>query len=243
MNDKPLKDWSTEERIKAVKNIFSEITPHYDRMNRIMSARRDVSWRRFMVKKIPSDARLVLDVATGTGDVALDIIKYRPEIKVYGLDFVEEMLRLAINKTRAKGLTDKNIEYLVGDAMSLPFPDNHFDAVTVAFGMRNMPDRPGAVSEMKRVVKPGGKVLVLEMTFPRNLKMRKFFYWYLNNVIPILGRIITRNKAAYNYLSESIQDFIHPDKLEQMFADASLNQIKAHPLTFGIAYLHEGIKV
>lgn len=229
-----------DEKIKAVKGIFNEITPHYDLMNRLMSARRDVSWRKFAVKRIPAEARIVIDIATGTGDVALDLIKYHPEIKVYGVDFVKKMLDHAVIKTERKNVSDR-IKYLVGDAMSLPFPDDSFDASTIAFGMRNIPDRLGAIQEMKRVVRPGGKVIILEMTFPKNLRMRRFFNWYLNKVIPLLGVMVTRNKAAYNYLSESIQNFLHPDQLEDLFKQADLTDIKAFPLTFGITYLHEGI--
>lgn len=239
-NNRPLDKLTDCEKIETVKEIFNEITPHYDLMNRLMSARRDVSWRRFAVRRIPTDARRVIDIATGTGDVALDIIKYRPEIKVYGVDFVKKMLDLAEAKTERKHAADK-ITYLVGDAMCLPFPDDSFDASTIAFGMRNIPDRLGAIKEMKRVVRPGGKVIILEMTFPKNLRMRKFFDWYLNNVIPILGVIITRNKVAYSYLSDSIHNFLHPDQLESLFTQAGLIEVKAFPLTLGITYLHEGI--
>ncbi|MBD3218025.1 MAG: ubiquinone/menaquinone biosynthesis methyltransferase, partial [candidate division Zixibacteria bacterium] len=216
MSKKPMKDWSDEERISAVKDIFSKITPNYDRMNRIMSGRRDVAWRRFLVKRIPHSARKVVDIATGTGDVALEIVRKRPQVKVTGLDFVQEMLDLASEKTDQAGLENK-IEYVNGDAMSMPFEDSTFDTSTIAFGMRNIPDRLGAIKEMARVVRPGGKVLVLEMTFPKNLKMRKFFYWYLNNVIPALGKVIAGNHIAYNYLSESIQNFIHPDQMRDLF--------------------------
>jgi len=240
MNEKPMKDWSDKEKVDAVREIFSKITPDYDRMNRIMSARRDVAWRRFLVRRIPRDAQQVLDVATGTGDVALMIARRRPEMRVTGLDFVQEMLDLAIAKTDRANLGDK-IEYINGDAMSMPFNDSAFDASTIAFGMRNIPDRLGAIREMARVVKPGGKVLILEMTFPRNLKMRKFFHWYLNRVIPMLGRFIAGNHSAYSYLSDSIQNFIHPDQLTDLFEQAGLLEIKEHPLTMGITYLHEGI--
>jgi len=240
MNKKPLKQWSEEEKIKTVKNIFSEITPHYDRMNHIMSGRRDIAWRKFAISRIPQGARRVIDIATGTGDLALDTVRKRPEIHVCGIDFVPAMLELANSKCRDKKLTGK-VDFSVGDAMHLEFEDNSFDSSTIAFGMRNIPDRLGAIREMQRVVRPGGKVLVLEMTFPRNLKMRRFFNWYLNHVIPFLGIMITRNRKAYDYLSESIQDFLHPDQLSVLFEEAGLKNIRAFPLTFGITYLHEGV--
>jgi demethylmenaquinone methyltransferase/2-methoxy-6-polyprenyl-1,4-benzoquinol methylase len=238
LEKKPLKQWTEQERIHAVKRIFNTISPHYDLLNRIMSARRDVSWRRFVVKRLPEDAKTVLDVATGTGDLAIEIAASRNR-QVFGADFVESMMRLAIEKTNARDLSGR-ISYTAADALHLPFPDNTFDAATVAFGIRNMPDRLAAIKEMKRVVRPQGKILVLEMTFPRNLRLRRFFTWYLNNVIPFVGGLISGNKSAYTYLPDSIQDFLHPDDLTDLFDKAGLKSVKAFPLTFGLTYLHEG---
>ena len=238
LKDTHLSDWTVEEKISAVKSIFSSITPKYDRMNHILSARQDIRWRKFMVKRLPVNAEKVLDVATGTGDVAIEIKKRRPSIKVTGVDFVMEMMKTAKVKTSRQ---DLKIDYSGGDAMCLPFKDNTFDAATIAFGLRNIPDRLGAIKEMARVVKSGGKVMTLEMTFPRNLKMRKFFDWYLNNIIPRLGAMIARDPKAYRYLVDSIQDFIHPDILTSIFKDAGLKSIREFPLTLGITYLHEGI--
>ena len=166
MNSEPLKNWTPDERISAVKNIFNTITPHYDLLNRIMSGRRDVAWRKFAVERLPSDARKVLDVATGTGDLAIAIAESKFDIEVVGVDFVEKMMRLAQSKTEAKKLTGK-IEYSAADATSLPFNSNEFDSATIAFGLRNIPDRLAALKEMGRVVKKGGKVITLEMTFPK----------------------------------------------------------------------------
>lgn len=239
VKDKPLDRWSDEERIRAVKKIFNTITPHYDLLNRLMSGRQDVKWRRFAVTRVPAEARMVLDVATGTGDLALDIADARPQAKIVGVDFVEKMMRLAQKKTSSRGLHTR-IAYAAGDALSLPFADHMFDAATIAFGIRNIPDRLAALREMARVVKPGGKVITLEMTFPRNLGLRKFFRWYLNRVIPLVGGAISRNRAAYRYLPDSIQDFLHPDELTELFGQADMRSVKAFPLTFGLTYVHEG---
>jgi demethylmenaquinone methyltransferase/2-methoxy-6-polyprenyl-1,4-benzoquinol methylase len=236
---KPLHQWSDTERIVAVKQIFNTITPHYDLLNRIMSGRRDVAWRRFAVTRVPADAERVIDVATGTGDLAMDIAGQRDKAQVFGVDFVEKMMRQAQTKTSSANLSHR-ITYVAGDAMSLPFDDNEFDAATVAFGIRNMPDRLGALKEMVRVVKPGGKIICLEMTFPRNLGLRRFFTWYLNNVIPFLGGLISRNPRAYTYLPDSIQDFLHPEDLSDLFQKAHLKSVSAFPLTLGLTYLHEG---
>lgn len=240
MNDKNTDPTDSQKKIETVKEIFNNITPYYDRMNRIMSCRRDVHWRKFLVSQLPKDAHKIVDVATGTGDVAIEIAKRRPEVEVTGLDFVQRMLDIGLEKIIRKNLQDR-IKLINGDAMDLPFEDGSFDAATIAFGMRNIPDRRGAIKEMIRVVRPGGKVLVLEMTFPRNLGMRKFFDWYLNRVIPLLGSAITGNPSAYKYLSDSIHNFIHPDELKKIFEDVGLKDVQAFPLTLGITYLHEGV--
>lgn len=240
LSKKPLGQWSDTERVAAVKQIFNTITPHYDLLNRVMSGRRDVSWRRFAVTRIPVAAKRLLDVATGSGDLAMDIARHRSGIHVTGVDFVEKMIRLAQAKTATARLT-QNISYVAGDAMALPFDDNEFDCATVAFGIRNMPDRLKALNEMARVVKPGGKIVCLEMTFPRNLGLRRFFKWYLNNAVPVIGGIISGNPGAYKYLPDSIQDFLHPDDLSKLFQQAGLTSLSEYPLTFGLTYVHEGL--
>ncbi len=240
MKSKPLKNWTPDERISAVKGIFNTITPHYDLLNRIMSGRRDVAWRKFAARRLPSDVNNILDLATGTGDLAIAIAEQFPRAQVTGADFVEKMMRLAETKTQARGLGAR-IEFVAADATNLPFRDSEFDAVTIAFGLRNIPDRLAALREMKRVVKPGGKVITLEMTFPRNLRLRNFFRWYLNHMIPIVGGMISGNREAYTYLPDSIQDFLTPDQLGDLFDLAGFKAINKFPLTFGLTYLHEGI--
>jgi len=238
IKQKPLKQWTDEERINAVKVIFDTISPRYDLLNRLMSGRQDVRWRRFTVSRLPQNAKIALDVATGTGDLAIDMAA-TGRMEVFGVDFVEKMMRYAVEKTTARNLSGR-ITYSAADAMNLPFPADTFDAATMAFGIRNMPDRLSALKEMVRVVKPGGKILVLEMTFPRNLRLRRFFTWYLNNVIPFVGGIISGNRSAYKYLPDSIQDFLNPDDLAALFEKAGLESVKAFPMTFGLTYLHEG---
>lgn len=240
MKSKPLKNWTPDERISAVKSIFNTITPHYDLLNRIMSGRRDVAWRRFAAKRLNPDFKRILDLATGTGDLAIAIAERFPEAKVTGADFVEKMMRLAKTKTIQKGLGDR-VEFVAADATRLPYRDCQFDAVTIAFGLRNIPDRLTALKEMKRIVRPGGKVITLEMTFPKNLRLRNFFRWYLNHMIPIVGGVISGNRDAYTYLPDSIQDFLTPEELGDLFKLAGFKSINKFPLTFGLTYLHEGI--
>jgi demethylmenaquinone methyltransferase/2-methoxy-6-polyprenyl-1,4-benzoquinol methylase len=238
LEKKPINTWTHEERVAVVKRIFNTVTPHYDLLNRLMSARRDVWWRRFTVRKVPKNATLILDVATGTGDLAIEIAR-SVGAEVIGMDFVEKMMTVAREKTASQGLMGK-ISYAAGDANCLPFRSQLFDAATIAFGIRNIPDPQTALQEMARVVKPGGKVMVLEMTFPRNMRLRKFFQWYLNNIIPIVGKFISGDAGAYRYLPDSIQNFLHPDELTDLFGQVGLVSVKAYPLTLGLTYLHEG---
>ena len=239
-NNKPLKEWSEKERISAVKKIFNTIPRRYDLLNHVLSGCQDIRWRKITTRHLPADAKHVLDVATGTGDLAIAMARRRPDLNVTGVDFVRAMMNLAVAKTERVGLSSR-IEFISGDAMQLPFGENIFDAATVAFGFRNIPDRIGALREMSRVVKPGGKILILEMTLPRGTRSSRFFKWYLKNVVPRVGRLISGNGSAYDYLSESIEDFLRPDELTRYFEKAGLVNIKAFPLTFGITYLHEGI--
>lgn len=234
-------DTQETERIETIQRIFNRITPHYDLMNRLLSARQDVFWRRKTVRHFPENSKRAIDIATGTGDVALEAVRQYPEISVVGLDFVPRMLQFAVVKTK-KCHAEDQIKYLAGDALHLPFQDNYFDAATISFGLRNIPDCLSALSEMQRVIRPGGKVLVLEMTFPKNIGMHRFFSWYLNNIIPLLGRIISGDRGAYRYLPDSIQAFLSPDELSDLMTKAGLKDVKAIPLTMGITYLHVGVK-
>ena len=239
---KPLTQWTDEERIRRVKNIFNRITPHYDLMNHLLSAGRDIAWRRFAVKRIHQNAEKVLDVATGTGDLAIETARLRSGVEVYGVDFALKMVEAARVKTDKRGLSNR-IFYTAGDAMALPFGDDSFDASAAAFGLRNMPDKLKILEEMSRVVKPGGKVLILEMTFSENVKLRWFFKWYFKHIMPRLGGIVARNRGAYQYLPDSIQDFPGPDELSGLFERAGLGEIRAFPLNFDLTYLHEGVVV
>ncbi|MGC8657455.1 MAG: bifunctional demethylmenaquinone methyltransferase/2-methoxy-6-polyprenyl-1,4-benzoquinol methylase UbiE [Desulfomonilaceae bacterium] len=240
MESRSIKNWTAEQRITAVKDMFNSITPHYDLLNRVLSARRDVSWRKFVVTRIPAQAERILDLATGTGDLAIEIARGLPQGRVTGADFVPKMMEPAQLKTQSKGLSSR-INYVAADATKLPFPSHEFDVVTIAFGLRNIPDRFAALQEMKRVVKPGGKLITLEMTFPKSLGLRGFFKWYLNHVIPTVGGIISGNRQAYSYLPESIQDFLTPDQLSELFKSSGFESVRAFPLTFGLTYVHEGI--
>jgi len=242
LSNKPLEQWDDRERIENVKYIFSNIVPYYDLMNRLLTVRRDVAWRRLTAKRISPQAEYLLDVASGTGDLTIEFARRAKKANIWGIDFSRRMLERGVMKVRRYGF-DNRTAYLEGDALELPFKDDMFDAAAMAFGLRNTPNKLQVLREMRRVVKPGGEVLILEMTFPRNLRLRRFFIWYFNHVIPLLGRILAGNQASYQYLPDSIQDFLQPEELTKLMAEAGLTNIKEFPLTGGITYLHEGIVV
>ena len=230
------------ERINMVKEIFSTITGKYDFLNRFLSLRRDVAWRNFAAKKMRFfQTNRYLDVACGTGDLSVAAAVKHPQISVTGLDFVPEMVEAAINKVLKKNLADR-IQIMQGDALHLPFEDSSFDITGIAFGIRNIPDRRRALSEMMRVTVPGGQVMVLEMTFVQNRFFKLIYYVYLNYLLPTFAKIFSKNPAAYYYLADSIMNFPSPDTFTNIMEEAGMVNVKKYPLTFGITWLHVGKK-
>ena len=230
------------EHIKIVKEIFSTVTKRYDFLNHLLSMRRDIAWRRFAVKKMRFFRTCrFLDVACGTADLSLIAAERFPEITVAGVDFVQEMLDAGQTKINKKNLSDR-IRLIRGDALSLPFDDNTFDAAGIAFGIRNIPDRISALKEIMRVIVPGGQIIVLEMTFSRKSIFRKLYHIYLNRILPHLAKRFSMNAGAYYYLADSIMNFPAPDEFIQIMEEIGLEQVKKYRLTMGITYLHSGIK-
>jgi len=237
-----VREVTDRERILMVKEIFSTVTKRYDFLNHFLSLRRDIAWRRFTVKKMSFSATCrFLDVATGTADLALGTALTHPGIFVVGLDFMEEMLRAGQAKISRKGLSER-IQLLRGDALALPFPDGSFDVAAMAFGIRNIPDKAGALAEMARVVAPGGQVMVLEMTFTPNWFSRLLYHSYLNRVLPLLARKLSVNPKAYYYLADSIMNFPSPAEFSRLMEDAGMIDVETHRLTFGATYLYTGRK-
>ena len=238
----PLKDITDAQRISMVKEIFSTVTGKYDFLNRFLSLRRDVAWRNFAAKKMQFfQTNRYLDVACGTGDLSIAAAGKHPQISVTGIDFVPEMVQAATWKIERKNLADR-IQILQGDALQLPFEDNRFDVAGMAFGIRNIPDRNRALSEMLRVIVPGGQVMVLEMTFVRNRFFKLIYYVYLNFLLPVFAKFFSKNPAAYHYLADSIMNFPPPDEFAKIMEDAGMVTVEKYPLTFGIAWLHIGRK-
>jgi demethylmenaquinone methyltransferase / 2-methoxy-6-polyprenyl-1,4-benzoquinol methylase len=230
------------ERIRTVKEIFSTVTGKYDFLNHLLSLRRDVAWRRFTVRRMRFFRTYrFLDVATGTADLVIETSRRHPTLQAAGLDFVQAMVDVGRRKTADRGLSDR-IRFLRGDALALPFPDHAFDVAAMAFGIRNIPDKLRALQEMRRVVVPGGQVMVLEMTFPRNSIFTGFYHLYLNRILPGIAKAFSKNPAAYEYLADSIMNFPSPEAFAGMMEEAGLVRVEKYPLDFGITYLHVGVK-
>ncbi|HVN97876.1 MAG TPA: ubiquinone/menaquinone biosynthesis methyltransferase [Syntrophorhabdaceae bacterium] len=238
----PVSKATDDERIGMVKEIFSTITGKYDFLNRLLSLRRDVAWRRFLIKKmsIPQAGR-ALDVACGTGDLSIGIARKYPGVVVTGVDFVYEMVATGAQKAQRKGFAHR-IRFIEGDALRLPFRDDCFDVTTMAFGIRNIPDKLTALKEMVRVTAPGGQIMILEMTFIENRLFKFLYYIYLNYLLPVLAGLFSTNRGAYYYLADSIMHFPAPDAFAGMMEEAGMTMVKKYPLTCGVTWLHAGQK-
>jgi demethylmenaquinone methyltransferase/2-methoxy-6-polyprenyl-1,4-benzoquinol methylase len=226
----------------SIRKLFDTIAPTYDLLNHLLSLRRDFYWRKMAVRELKGFGGWILDIATGTGDVAIEIIKQKGyQKKVFGLDFSEPMIKRARQKILRKGLF-QSIALSRGDAIDLPFRENTFSASIIAFGLRNIPNKDQALFEMIRVIKKGGKVIVLEFTFPRDKVIRRLYPFYFRKFLPWVGGLISGDRGAYAYLPESVSQFPHAEDYEKMLKRFGLEEIRSRRLTFGIATLLSGIK-
>lgn len=228
----------------AVNSMFGRIAVRYDRANRLLSIGQDVGWRRRLVAAV-SRARpaRVLDLATGSGDVAFALSGALPDpTEIVGMDFCLPMLAEAERKKSAAG--DRafcNVQFTPGDGLALPLPDASFDAVTISFGLRNMADRDRSLREIHRVLRPQGRLFVLEFSQPWRW-LRLPYYFYLRHILPVVGGWVTREKGAYEYLNESIQAFPGRAALAAEIRAAGFSAVTATPLSAGSVALHEAIR-
>ncbi|WP_407636515.1 bifunctional demethylmenaquinone methyltransferase/2-methoxy-6-polyprenyl-1,4-benzoquinol methylase UbiE [Deinococcus phoenicis] len=230
---------SSRDKGREVQAMFASIAPRYDLLNRVLSLGIDRVWRREAAREALAlhPARL-LDVATGTGDFALELKARAPGAEVVGSDFVPEMLGLAREKARARHL-DLVLEE--GDALNLPYPDGSFDAVTCAFGFRNFADYARGLAEMWRVLAPGGRLVILEFPPPRPGLFGSLFRFYFRHVLPRVGALVSGNPGAYTYLPESTLAFLDPERLAGLMRATGF-RTRFRLLTFGIAAIHVGDK-
>lgn len=228
---------------RGIRDMFDRIAPRYDLLNRVLSLGIDRRWRRFAVKQlsIPENGK-VLDIATGTGDVALEIGRQTDaSVKIVGSDFTQGMLVLGRDKIAQSPYRDR-ILLVNAPCESMPHPDSVFDGITIAFGIRNVVDRSKGLQEMVRVLKPGGRAVILEFATPRNRVFRALYFFYFLRVLPWLGGLISQ-KSAYQYLPDSVLAFPDRGEFSKMMIDAGFADIKIYDLTGGIAAVHVGTRV
>ena len=225
-----------------IERAFDTIAHRYDRLNRLMSFGIDVLWRRRALRLLQPDspARL-LDVATGTADFAIHAARRVPHVQVTGIDLSEGMLRIGRAKV-ANAKLDSRITLIVGDCLSLPFADGTFDAVTVAFGVRNFEDIPAGLAEMRRVVKPGGRVVILELSQPERFPMRPLFRFYLKTVMPLMGKLFSGHAKEYRYLPASIEHVPQGEAMLALLRTAGFSDCRRQTYTFGICSCYTGLR-
>lgn len=232
-----------------VREMFGEISGRYDFLNHLLSGGTDFYWRWRTVRACPprSDAP-ILDVCTGTGDLAIAYWKKgRGKVPVFGTDFTPQMLVIAREKfakvRRSTAGESAEIVFQEADTQSLPFEDDRFQIVSVAFGLRNVSDTRRGLKEMIRVCQPGGRVAILEFSLPGNRLLRGLYLWYFRNVLPKIGQLLARNRqSAYNYLPASVSEFPNGQALADLLTECGLTEVIWTPLTFGIATLYVGRK-
>ncbi len=223
----------------VVAAMFDRIAPRYDRLNRLLSLGVDVGWRRQAVRAALADAPArVLDVATGTADLALMLKRARPQTQVIGVDFAEAMLAVGRAKASRLGL---RVELLRGDALALPFDDASFDAITVAYGLRNFADVGRGLVEMRRVVRRGGRIVVLEFPPPPANLAGRALRWYGRSVMPTIGGLVSGDRNAYAYLPASTEAFLAPAELTAALHVAGFGHVQHRLQSFGVSALHVGV--
>lgn len=237
---KPYKDSELGKKEQVTK-MFDTISENYDGLNRVISFGIDVNWRKKVVKLVSeNNPKQILDIATGTGDLAIMMASLNPD-KIVGLDISEGMLAVGKQKINKQNLSDK-IEMVVGDSENIPFKDNTFDAITVSFGVRNFENLDKGLQEINRVLKPGGKFVVLETSNPTTFPFKQGYKLYTNFLLPIIGKVFSKDKIAYSYLSESANTFPFGEAFNNILQKNGFNNTKNIPVTFGVASIYTATK-
>jgi len=236
----PYKDKDNSKR-EQVAEMFDNISPRYDFLNHLLSGGIDIYWRKKAIKLLKKDQpQTILDIATGTGDFAIEALALHPK-KIVGVDISEGMLAVGREKIRKLGKQDI-IELRRGDSESLPFADNYFDAIIVSFGVRNFENLLVGLNEMQRVMRPGGTCVVVEFSKPTSFPFKQVYNFYFKYILPTVGKIVSKDRAAYTYLPESVQAFPDGNDFLALFEKAGFTNTQCIPLTFGICSIYIGHK-
>ncbi len=239
-NVTPYKDSNLGKK-EQVTQMFDTISKNYDGLNRVISFGADIKWRKKVVAILKEkQPKSILDIATGTGDLAINLVKTDAE-KIVGLDISPGMLEVGKKKIADKNL-GRTIEMIVGDSENLPFDDNTFDAITVAFGVRNFEDLEKGLSEIYRVLKPKGTFVVLETSVPTKRPYKQGYHFYTKHVLPIIGKIFSRDQSAYSYLSKSAAVFPYGDNFNNILNKIGFIDIENKPQTLGVASIYVATK-
>jgi demethylmenaquinone methyltransferase/2-methoxy-6-polyprenyl-1,4-benzoquinol methylase len=222
--------------------MFDRISPKYDALNHLLSLNIDKVWRRKTAKAVAkSQPKTILDLATGTADLAIALAKCNPQAHIIGMDISEKMLEIGKEKVSKKGLANQ-IELRLGDAATLPFESNTFDAITVAFGVRNFENLERGLSEIHRILKPNGQAVILEFSMPERFPIKQLYTLYFKHLLPAIGKAVSKDGNAYSYLPLSVEQFPKPKVFLRMLAEKGLENVMAKPLSFGIASLYTSTK-
>ncbi|MGC6432317.1 MAG: bifunctional demethylmenaquinone methyltransferase/2-methoxy-6-polyprenyl-1,4-benzoquinol methylase UbiE [Jejuia sp.] len=237
---KPYKDSDLSKKEQVTK-MFDTISGEYDGLNRVISFGIDVKWRKKVVNLVKQqNAKTVLDIATGTGDLAIAMAETNAE-KIIGLDISSGMLEIGKQKINTKGLSDK-IEMVLGDSENMPFEDNTFDAITVAFGVRNFENLQNGLKDILRVLKPEGVFVILETSVPTKTPFKQGYNFYTRNILPLIGRAFSKDRSAYKYLCESASVFPYGEALNNILREIGFINVEDFPQTLGVATIYKSSK-
>lgn len=228
------------EEKQHIGQLFDRIAPTYDALNHGLSLSIDKRWRRRVVNMLPKAGR-VLDVAVGTADLTIEMLKQAKAEQVVGIDLSKEMMAIGEQKVERMGY-EKQVEFVFGNAQQMPFEDASFDGVTCAYGCRNFSDLEAGLREMYRVLKPGGQVTILEFSYPKNRLVRAVYDLYFSHILPWIGRLVSKDKTAYTYLNKSVKSFVWGEAFALRLRDVGFVEQTFVPLTFGITTVYTAKK-
>lgn len=231
---------SAESKKSQIANMFNKIAKSYDFLNHILSFGMDFYWRKKAISKLTNNPKRILDVATGTADFAIAASKLN-NVEIIGIDISEKMLEIGEQKIKKNGLKNK-IKLQLADSENLPFENNYFNSITAGFGVRNFENLKKGLSEMWRVLKYDGIVVILEPSKPKMFPIKQIYEIYFYQILPLLGRLISKDKNAYNYLPASVDDFPENEQFVAILKDVGFSKVSFTPLTFGIVSLYIAIK-